>query len=69
MIITLYKLIAPTAPADQSYDINNIATQFSVDMFTVEPASNKIAITYEVTKLDLSSCPAFIKFTRNTETQ
>jgi hypothetical protein len=40
MIITLYKLIAPTAPADQSYDINNIATQFSVDMFTVEPASN-----------------------------
>jgi hypothetical protein len=62
MIITLYKLIAPTAPADQSYDINNKATQFSANMFTVEPASIYIEITYEVTKLDLSSCPTFIKF-------
>ncbi len=62
MIITLYKFVAPTAPADQSYDINNVATQFSVEMFTVEPASSLIEITYEVTKLDLSACPTFIKF-------
>ncbi len=62
MIITLYKFIAPTTPADQSYDINNVATQFSVNLFTVEPASIYIEITYEVTKLDLSSCPTFIKF-------